>query len=109
MTLSDTKDLFRQLQVDVMEIVGDEFAPKQESGSPERKRLLGLLGKITPLFLEAEKAILTEVAHHERRAAKKELELLEQIDFSEPDNDELEPMDLETYIQHRLAELERDG
>lgn len=34
-----------------------------------------------------------------------ELNLLDQIDFSEPEPDELESMDLETYIQFRTAEL----
>lgn len=33
----------RLIIVDVLEIVGDEFAPKQEGGSEERKRLLGLI------------------------------------------------------------------
>lgn len=44
----------RKFEVALFELVGDEFAPKQENGSPERKRLLGLL-------LEAQK-LRTETA-----------------------------------------------
>lgn len=44
----------REFVTDILDIVGDEFAPKKDGGSPERKKLLGLLRKIVPLQIRKE-------------------------------------------------------
>lgn len=48
--------------VDVLEEVGDVFAPKKEGGSKERKELLGLIGKIQPYRHRLEAAIAANAA-----------------------------------------------
>lgn len=55
--MSNLEDTIKKLEVDILEVVGDEFAPKQENGSPERKRLLGLIGKTSPLRIDATQSI----------------------------------------------------
>jgi hypothetical protein len=54
----DIDEVLSELVIDILALVGDEFAPKQENGSPERQRLLGLLAEIVPMKLEAKKQIL---------------------------------------------------
>lgn len=58
MTTSDApgktpQEILKTFLVDILEIIGDEFAPKQESGSPERQRLLGLIIETVPAQDEA--------------------------------------------------------
>ena len=50
-------EILKDLVVGFLEAVGNEFAPKQEYGSPERKILLGLIAQTTPLTAESTKAI----------------------------------------------------
>lgn len=47
------EEVLSQLEADILQIVGDEFAPKQENGSPERKRLLGLISETYKAKAEA--------------------------------------------------------
>src|SRR5687768_1546992 len=68
------KELLGQLSADILHIVGDEFAPKQDGGSPERKRLLGLLSQTVPLTIEAEKKIKKIIASERTQAVIEELE-----------------------------------
>lgn len=66
--------ILRDLHTSFLNIVGDEFAPKKEGGSPERQRLLGLLAETTPLTLEAEaklSALLTRVENEAKQAELK--------------------------------------
>lgn len=52
------EEVLKRFEVEIFDVIGDEFAPKQEGGSSERQRLLGLLIKIVPAFEEAKSAIL---------------------------------------------------
>jgi hypothetical protein len=71
----DMKDLTTELvqilgdlEVGIMGLVGDEFAPKQENGSPERKRLLGLLNKTHFHKTLALQALTTLCSRRERES-----------------------------------------
>lgn len=72
-------EILDRFQVDILELVGDEFAPKQEGGSPERKRLLGLIAEIHPLKEAALKACEAEVDKARREQLDRSLEVLKEI------------------------------
>lgn len=65
---SEIQDILSKLQVDILEVVGDNFAPKQESGSPERKKLLGMIGTIHPLKEQAAHSINQLIAQKQSEA-----------------------------------------
>lgn len=52
--MGQLEDIVKELHNGILDIVGDEFAPKQESGSPERRRLLGLITQTGPLIFDTE-------------------------------------------------------
>lgn len=59
------EEILGKFEADILHVVGDEFAPKQEGGSPERKRLLGLIGELIPVLDEAKTAIESLIAEAE--------------------------------------------
>lgn len=70
-------DIINRLQVDILEVVGDEFAPKKRVSTPERRRLLGLIPDMFPYRQEAEKALEALLVEVEREAKLQEHELLQ--------------------------------
>lgn len=62
MTQDNSKldDILSNFEVDILELVGDEFAPKQQDGSSERRRLLGLISDTYKLKAQAKQEILKD-------------------------------------------------
>ena len=56
-TPEELGDILNKFEVLVLELVGDEFAPKVEGGSPERKRLLALIGRVFPIKQDIEQML----------------------------------------------------
>ena len=56
-TVTEINQILYDLLIEIVEIVGDEFAPKQANGSPERQRLLGLITELVPLLHKTEAKI----------------------------------------------------
>lgn len=65
-------EVLRDLQVEILELVGDEFAPKSEKGSDERQRLLALTVPIYPLLTEAKAQIKQLIAKGAAERARDE-------------------------------------
>ena len=105
-------ELLGKMEADIMNVVGDEFAPKQPDGSPERKRLLKLLGETYHIKTETATAILALIERWELEARVDELK---KIKLAQQDYDRWsgfcmdDTSDFGNYIEQRLAQLSSDG
>src|SRR5690348_2475783 len=70
-------DILGKLEVDLFELIGDEFAPKQKNGSPERKRLLALIAPAHPIVEKAKQAIIAQLKQQDKTQTKKAREVLQ--------------------------------
>ena len=72
------EEILSDLKVSFLELVGDEFAPKVEVGSTERKKLLGLIATSIPIFAEALTALNEWVESEKLEARIDELSTVKQ-------------------------------
>jgi hypothetical protein len=70
----ELQDIVQELETGILDIVGEEFAPKQEGGSPERKRLLGLIGKTYFCKEEAIEQLETFISSETKKAIREYIE-----------------------------------
>lgn len=104
--------IIKQFLVEVMEVVGDEFAPKQEGGSLERQRLLGLLVHTVPLQIETAQALEFYINNKVKEARIDENQRwangYAQVLLDYPDIDEPELfMKAKGDFEDRIKELEK--
>jgi hypothetical protein len=101
------EELLKNFETSILEIVGREFAPKQKGGSPERKRLLGLVADIHPELEEAKLAIKRMLLE----ARKDELDNLPRIEDSNHIEDgrgvTISDSCIECHIRVRKAALDQ--